>query len=134
MDAVADLLDKWADRLEETGKESAMIQAEKARETAQQCRALAKRLRALSETPGAEDLLTDCDKLVASIHMMADQIPVTAKGLQKELEVVTDQVADALEGVAGLNTDAKALKAALDDTADAMGVTRVCCVPPQRNY
>lgn len=124
MDAVADLLDKWADRLEETGKESAMIQAEKARETAQQCRALAKRLRALSETPGAEDLLTDCDKLVASIHMMADQIPVMAKGLQKELEVVTDQVADALEGVAGLNTDAKALKAALDDTADAMGVTR----------
>lgn len=123
MDAAADSLEKWADRLEAVGTEEAVAQAEAARETAKECLTLAKQLRALAENPGADDLLTDCDKLVASLRAMVDKIPVTAKGLQKELEVVTDQVADALEGVAGLNTDAKALKAALDDTADAMGVT-----------
>ena len=123
MDAAADSLEKWADRLEAVGTEEAVAQAEAARETAKECRTLANQLRALAENPGADDLLTDCDKLVASLRAMVDKIPVTAKGLQKELEVVTDQVADALEGVAGLNTDAKALKAALDDTADAMGVT-----------
>lgn len=123
MDAVADLLDKWADRLEETGHESAMIQAEKTRETAQQCRILAKRLRALSETPGAEDLLTDCDKLIASIRMMVDQIPVTAEALQKELKVVTNQVTDVLKEISGLSVDAKALKDALENTADALGST-----------
>ena len=123
MDAAADSLEKWADRLEAVGTEEAVAQAEAARKTAKECRTLAKQLRALAENPGADDLLTDCDKLVASLRAMVDKIPATAKGLQKELEVVTDQVADALEGVAGLNTNAKALKAALDDTADAMGVT-----------
>lgn len=123
MDAAADSLEKWADRLEAVGTEEAVAQAEAARETAKECRTLAKQLRALAENPGADDLLTDCDKLVASIHMMADQIPVTAEALQKELKVVTNQVTDVLKEISGLSVDAKALKAALENTADALGTT-----------
>ena len=69
------------------------------------------------------DLLADCDALVKSIRTMVDKIPVTSKALQKELDTVAGQVADTMEGMAALAGDAKAMKTALAETADAVGDT-----------
>ena len=78
---------------------------------------------ALADKPTASDLLADCDALVKSIRTMVDKIPVTAKALRQQLQSVTGQVADAMEGVASLSSDAKAMKAAMADTSQALGTT-----------
>ncbi len=121
MDSAAASLDKWAADLERIGNDIAMKQAEAARQTAARCRELAGQLRALAEAPDAKDILNDCDRLITDIRGMVDQIPVTAAALQKQLSVVSGQVADTMEGVAALNADAKALKTALKQTGDAAG-------------
>ena len=121
MDSAAASLDKWAADLERFGTDIAMKQAEAARQTAARCRELSGQLRALAEAPDAKDILNDCDRLITDIRGMVDQIPVTAAALQKQLSVVSGQVADTMEGVAALNADAKALKAALKQTGDAAG-------------
>ena len=121
MDSAAASLDKWAADLERFGTDIAMKQAEAARQTAARCRELSGQLRALAEAPDAKDILNDCDRLITDIRGMVDQIPVTAVALQKQLSVVSGQVADTMEGVAALNADAKALKAALKQTGDAAG-------------
>ena len=121
MESAASSLEQWAADLERFGTDITMAQAEAARQTAARCRELAGQLRALAEAPDAGDILNDCDRLITDIRRMVDQIPVTAAALQKQLSVVSGQVADTMEGVAALNADAKALKAALKQTGDAAG-------------
>ena len=97
--------------------------AEQARAISAECTRLAAKLQALADKPTASDLLADCDALVKSIRTMVDKIPVTAKALRQQLQSVTGQVADAMEGVASLSSDAKAMKAAMADTSQALGTT-----------
>ena len=129
MDKTADALETWAAGLEDSGTEAGKIQAEAARQTAAECRKTAKQLRALAESPDSADLLADCDALVKSIRTMVDRIPVTSKALQKELDTVAGQVADTMEGMAALAGDAKAMKTALAETADAVGDTMALLRP-----
>lgn len=121
MESAAASLEQWAADLERIGTDITMAQAEDARQTAARCRELVGQLRALAEAPDAEDILNDCDRLITDIRGMVDRIPVTAAALQKQLSVVSGQVADTMEGVAALNADAKALKTALKQTGDAAG-------------
>ena len=121
MESAAASLEQWAADLERFGTDITMAQAEAARQTAARCRELAGQLRALAEAPDAKDILNDCDRLITDIRGMVDQIPVTAAALQKQLSVVSGQVADTMEGVAALNADAKTLKTALKQTGDAAG-------------
>ena len=129
MDKTADALETWAAGLEASGTEAGKTQAEAARQTAAECRKTAKQLRALAESPDSADLLADCDALVKSIRTMVDRIPVTSKALQKELDTVAGQVADTMEGMAALAGDAKAMKTALTETADAVGDTMALLRP-----
>ena len=129
MDKTADALETWAAGLEASGTEAGKTQAEAARQTAAECRKTAKQLRALAESPDSADLLADCDALVKSIRTMVDRIPVTSKALQKELDTVAGQVADTMEGMAVLAGDAKAMKTALAETADAVGDTMALLRP-----
>ena len=129
MDKTADALETWAAGLEASGTEAGKTQAEAARQTAAECRKTAKQLRALAESPDSADLLADCDALVKSIRTMVDKIPVTSKALQKELDTVAGQVADTMEGMAVLAGDAKAMKTALAETADAVGDTMALLRP-----
>lgn len=129
LEKAADTLDRWAAGLEASGTEAGKIQAEAARQTAAECRKTAKQLRALAESPDSADLLADCDALVKSIRTMVDKIPVTSKALQKELDTVAGQVADTMEGMAALAGDAKAMKTALAETADAVGDTMALLRP-----
>ena len=129
LEKAADALETWAAGLEDSGTEAGKIQAEAARQTAAECRKTAKQLRALAESPDSADLLADCDALVKSIRTMVDRIPVTSKALQKELDTVAGQVADTMEGMAALAGDAKAMKTALAETADAVGDTMALLRP-----
>ena len=129
MDKTADALETWAAGLEASGTEAGKTQAEAARQTAAECRKTAKQLRALAESPDSADLLADCDALVKSIRTMVDKIHVTSKALQKELDTVAGQVADTMEGMAVLAGDAKAMKTALAETADAVGDTMALLRP-----
>ena len=129
MDKTADALETWAAGLEASGTEAGKTQAEAARQMAAECRKTAKQLRALAESPDSADLLADCDALVKSIRTMVDKIPVTSKALQKELDTVAGQVADTMEGMAALAGDAKAMKTALAETADAVGDTMALLRP-----
>ena len=129
LEKAADTLETWAAGLEDSGTEAGKIQAEAARQTAAECRKTAKQLRALAESPDSADLLVDCDALVKSIRTMVDKIPVTSKALQKELDTVAGQVADTMEGMAALAGDAKAMKTALAETADAVGDTMTLLRP-----
>ena len=129
MDKTADALETWAAGLEASGAEAGKIQAEAARQTAAECRKTAKQLRALAESPDSADLLADCDALVKSLRTMVDRIPVTSKALQKELDTVAGQVADTMEGMAALAGDAKDMKTALAETADAVGDTMALLRP-----
>lgn len=129
MDKTAGALETWAAGLEASGTEAGKTQAEAARQTAAECRKTAKQLRALAESPDSADLLADCDALVKSLRTMVDRIPVTSKALQKELDTVAGQVADTMEGMAALAGDAKAMKTALAETADAVGDTMALLRP-----
>ena len=129
LEKAADTLETWAAGLEDSGTEAGKIQAEAARQTAAECRKTAKQLRSLAESPDSADLLADCDALVKSIRTMVDKIPVTSKALQKELDTVAGQVADTMEGMAALAGDAKAMKTALAETADAVGDTMALLRP-----
>ena len=129
LEKAADTLETWAAGLEDSGTEAGKTQAEAARQTAAECRKTAKQLRALAESPDSADLLADCDALVKSLRTMVDRIPVTSKALQKELDTVAGQVADTMEGMAALAGDAKAMKTALAETADAVGDTMALLRP-----
>lgn len=129
LEKAADTLETWAAGLEDSGTEAGKTQAEAARQTAAECRKTAKQLRALAERPDSADLLADCDALVKSIRTMVDKIPVTSKALQKELDTVAGQVADTMEGMAALAGDAKVMKTALAETADAVGDTMALLRP-----
>lgn len=129
LEKAADTLETWAPGLEDSGTEVGKTQAEAARQTAAECRKTAKQLRALAESPDSADLLADCDALVKSLRTMVDRIPVTSKALQKELDTVAGQVADTMEGMAALAGDAKVMKTALAETADAVGDTMALLRP-----
>lgn len=129
LEKAAATLETWAAGLEASGTEAGKTQAEAARQTAAECRKTAKQLRALAESPDSADLLADCDALVKSLRTMVDKIPVTSKALQKELDTVAGQVADTMEGMAALAGDAKAIKTALAETADAVGDTMALLRP-----
>lgn len=129
LEKAAATLETWAAGLEASGTEAGKTQAEAARQTAAECRKTAKQLRALAESPDSADLLADCDALVKSLRTMVDRIPVTSKALQKELDTVAGQVADTMEGMAALAGDAKAMKTALAETADAVGDTMALLRP-----
>ena len=129
LEKAADTLETWAAGLEDSGTAAGKTQAEAARQTAAECRKTAKQLRALAESPDSADLLADCDALVKSLRTMVDKIPVTSKALQKELDTVAGQVADTMEGMAALAGDAKAMKTALAETADAVGDTMALLRP-----
>lgn len=129
LEKAADTLETWAAGLEASGTEAGKTQAEAARQTAAECRKTAKQLRALAESPDSADLLADCDALVKSLRTMVDRIPVTSKALQKELDTMAGQVADTMEGMAALAGDAKAMKTALAETADAVGDTMALLRP-----
>ena len=119
LEKAAATLDRWAEDIEM----EAPAAAEQARAISAECTRLAAKLQALVDKPTASDLLADCDALVKSIRTMVDKIPVTAKALRQQLQSVTGQVADAMEGVASLSSDAKAMKAAMADTSQALGTT-----------
>ena len=119
LEKAADTLDRWAEDIEM----EAPAAAEQARAISAECTRLAAKLQALADKPTASDLLADCDALVKSIRTMVDKIPVTSKALQKELDTVAGQVADTMEGMAALAGDAKVMKTALAETADAVGDT-----------
>ncbi len=129
LEKAADTLETWAAGLAASGTEAGKIQAEAARQTAAECRKTAKQLRTLAESPDSADLLADCDALVKSLRTMVDKIPVTSKALQKELDTVAGQVADTMEGMAALAGDAKGMKTALAETADAVGDTMALLRP-----
>ena len=129
LEKAADTLETWAAGLEASGTEAGKTQAEAARQTAAECRKTAKQLRALAESPDSADLPADCDALVKSIRTMVDRIPVTSKALQRELDTVAGQVADTMEGMAALAGDAKVMKTALAETADAVGDTMALLRP-----
>ena len=129
LEKAADTLETWAAGLEASGTEAGKTQAEAARQTAAECRKTAKQLRALAESPDSADLLADCDARVKSIRTMVDRIPVTSKALQRELDTVAGQVADTMEGMAALAGDAKVMKTALAETADAVGDTMALLRP-----
>ena len=129
LEKAADTLETWAAGLEDSGSEAGKTQAEAAQQTAAECRKTAKQLRALAESPDSADLLADCDALVKSIRTMVDRIPVTSKALQRELDTVAGQVADTMEGMAALAGDAKVMKTALAETADAVGDTMALLRP-----
>ena len=125
LEKAADTLDRWAEDIEM----EAPAAAEQARAISAECTRLAAKLQALADKPTASDLLADCDALVKSIRTMVDKIPVTSKALQKELDTVAGQVADTMEGMAALAGDAKAMKTALAETADAVGNTMALLRP-----
>lgn len=125
LEKAAATLDRWAEDIEM----EAPAAAEQARAISAECTRLAAKLRALAESPDSADLLADCDALVKSIRTMVDKIPVTSKALQKELDTVAGQVADTMEGMAALAGDAKAMKTALAETADAVGDTMALLRP-----
>ena len=119
LESTAAALNTWADRIESL----APLAASQARDIAGQCTQLAAKLRSLAQKPSVGDLMDDCRALVSDIRAMTDKIPVTAKELHKELDSVAGDVADAMEGVAALASDAKEMKAALEDTSGALGTT-----------
>ena len=119
LEKAAATLDRWTEDIEM----EAPAAAEQARAISAECTRLAAKLQALADKPTASDLLADCDALVKSIRTLVDKIPVTAKALRQQLQSVTGQVADAMEGVASLSSDAKAMKAAMADTSQALGTT-----------
>ena len=119
LESTAAALNTWADRIESLTP----LAASQARDIAGQCTQLAAKLRSLAQKPSVGDLMDDCRALVSDIRAMTDKIPVTAKGLHKELDSVAGDVADAMEGVAALASDAKEMKAALADTSGALGTT-----------
>ena len=125
LEKAAATLDRWAEDIEM----EAPAAAEQARAISAECTRLAAKLQALADKPTASDLLADCDALVKSLRTMVDRIPVTSKALQKELDTVAGQVADTMEGMAALAGDAKAMKTALAETADAVGDTMVLLRP-----
>lgn len=125
LEKAAATLDRWAEDIEM----EAPAAAEQARAISAECTRLAAKLQALADKPTASDLLVDCDALVKSIRTMVDKIPVTSKALQKELDTVAGQVADTMEGMAALAGDAKAMKTALAETADAVGDTMALLRP-----
>ena len=125
LEKAAATLDRWAEDIEM----EAPAAAEQARVISAECTRLAAKLQALADKPTASDLLADCDALVKSIRTMVDKIPVTSKALQKELDTVAGQVADTMEGMAALAGDAKAMKTALAETADAVGDTMALLRP-----
>lgn len=125
LEKAAATLDRWAEDIEM----EAPAAAEQARAISAECTRLAAKLQALADKPTASDLLADCDALVKSIRTMVDRIPVTSKALQKELDTVAGQVADTMEGMAALAGDAKAMKTALAETADAVGDTMALLRP-----
>ena len=125
LEKAAATLDRWAEDIEM----EAPAAAEQARAISAECTRLAAKLRALAESPDSADLLADCDALVKSIRTMVDKIPVTSKALQKELDTVAGQVADTMEGMAALAGDAKVMKTALAETADAVGDTMALLRP-----
>lgn len=125
LEKAADTLDRWAEDIEM----EAPAAAEQARAISTECTRLAAKLQALADKPTASDLLADCDALVKSIRTMVDKIPVTSKALQKELDTVAGQVADTMEGMAALAGDAKVMKTALAETADAVGDTMALLRP-----
>ena len=125
LEKAAATLDRWAEDIEM----EASAAAEQARAISAECTRLAAKLQALADKPTASDLLADCDALVKSLRTMVDRIPVTSKALQKELDTVAGQVADTMEGMAALAGDAKAMKTALAETADAVGDTMALLRP-----
>lgn len=125
LEKAAATLDRWAEDIEM----EAPAAAEQARAISAECTRLAAKLQALADKPTASDLLADCDALVKSIRTMVDKIPVTSKALQKELDTVAGQVADTMEGMAALAGDAKAMKTALAEIADAVGDTMALLRP-----
>ena len=125
LEKAAATLDRWAEDIEM----EAPAAAAQARAISAECTRLAAKLQALADTPTASDLLADCDALVKSIRTMVDKLPVTSKALQKELDTVAGQVADTMEGMAALAGDAKAMKTALAETADAVGDTMALLRP-----
>ena len=125
LEKAADTLDRWAEDIEM----EAPAAAEQARAISTECTRLAAKLQALADKPTASDLLADCDALVKSLRTMVDKIPVTSKALQKELDTVAGQVADTMEGMAALAGDAKVMKTALAETADAVGDTMALLRP-----
>ena len=125
MDAAAASLETWAEGLQETYPAAAA----QARAAAAECRKLAAQLRALASSPDALDILDDCNALVRDLRAMADQIPVTGKALRQEIQTAAGQVADAVEGLEDLRADARAVKAALAETTDALGETAALLRP-----
>ena len=125
LEKAAATLDRWAEDIEM----EAPAAAEQARAISAECTRLAAKLQALADKPTASDLLADCDALVKSLRTMVDKIPVTSKALQKELDTVAGQVADTMEGMAALAGDAKVMKTALAETADAVGDTMALLRP-----
>ena len=93
------------------------------RALASRCADLASMLNRLATSADTQDLLADCDALVKSLRTMADKLPVTAKALRGDLNLVMTELADTLDGVAELAADARDIRTALGDTSQALDVT-----------
>ena len=93
------------------------------RALASRCADLASMLNRLATSADTQDLLADCDALVKSLRTMADKLPVTARALRGDLNLVMTELADTLDGVAELAADARDIRTALGDTSQALDVT-----------
>ena len=93
------------------------------RALASQCADLASLLNRLATSADTQELLADCDALVKSLRTMADKLPVTARALRGDLNLVMTELADTLDGVAELAADARDIRTALGDTSQALDVT-----------
>ena len=93
------------------------------RALASRCADLASMLNRLATSADTQELLADCDALVKSLRTMADKLPVTAKALRGDLNLVMTELADTLDGVAELAADARDIRTALGDTSQALDVT-----------
>ena len=93
------------------------------RALASQCADLASMLNRLATSADTQELLADYDALVKSLRTMADKLPVTARALRGDLNLVMTELADTLDGVAELAADARDIRTALGDTSQALDVT-----------
>ncbi len=125
LEKAAATLDRWAEDIEM----EAPAAAEQARAISAECTRLAAKLQALADKAHRQRPAGGLRR-VGEVHPHhGGQDPRDGQGAAPGTGTVTGQVADAMEGVASLSSDAKAMKAAMADTSHALGTTMALLRP-----
>ncbi len=127
MGQLGDQLSAWAERLEQQSAGHAA--ARLARDIAAKCYLLQSRLTALPESGDLQTAISDCRDIADAIGNMTGKLTPTADELHEELETVMDQVSRTMERVEGLESDARAVRGVLSDTALALDETMALLRP-----